>query len=252
MIKRKLTAAYFTSWAIVLWVSFPFMSLEGAWNAAQNYLSWAAIIGMYAVPSIFLYGILISSLLELGAAKLKVSGPVEWITSGLLHAVFGLLFGFVLQSSMFSIMGGASAILFFLIDRIILAFLPYLRRTFRVVLLSVPLLLFGISAGAIYAFSPPKPPFTSMNAVQFATSGTGTVIDLFPKQAGMVKLQIEGYDVERETAVEETGEKEKYLVHFIERWSKGEEKGEHRMIYEVTRGAMGGKGGGGDEPPYRR
>lgn len=252
MLKRKLAAAYFTSWIIVLWVSFPFMSLAGgAWNAAESYLSWASIVALYAVPSIFLYGILISSLLELAMVKLKASGSVEWLVSGLLHAFFGLLFGFVLESSMFSIMGGAAAILFFLFDRIIPVLLPYLRRRLRIILLSMPILLFGIFTGTVYAFSPPKPPFTSTDAVQFATSGTGTSIEVFPKQVGVSKLQIEGYDVERETAVEETGEKEKYLVHFIERWSKEAESGEYRMIYEVTRGSMGAKGDKGEKPPYQ-
>ncbi|WP_282940178.1 hypothetical protein [Paenibacillus sp. RC67] len=253
MLWRKSAVAYFTAWTMVLGVSFPYMTLGGeAWQAAGNYASWATIIALYAVPSIFLYGILVSSLLELAARKLNAAGPGEWLASGLMHVIFGLLFGFVLQSSLFSIMGGAAAILFFVIDRLWLMFLPYLKRKSRMLLLSAPILLLGIIVGTVYMLSPPKPPFTSLDAVAFATSGSGSTIDFFPKQVGVVKLQIEGYDVERETTVEGTDVQEQYLVHFIERWRKGEESGEYRMVYEVTRGSMGAKGGKGNQPPYQR
>ncbi|TDF95146.1 hypothetical protein [Paenibacillus piri] len=77
-------------------------------------------------------------------------------------------------------------------------------------------------------------------------SGSGSTLDWFPKQTGVIKLQIEGYDVERETKVVETP------FYFIERWRKGEEAGENRMIYEVSRGTMGANGGEGTDPPYRR
>ncbi|WP_249861670.1 hypothetical protein [Paenibacillus konkukensis] len=149
--------------------------------------------------------------------------------------------------------GGLAAVLFFVFDRFVPWFLQFGRKRTRAAVLATPLLLFGLLAGAVYAASPPLPPFTAADAAAFATSGSGTLIDLFPKQEGEVrKLQIEGYDVERETAVTPMKGKERYQVDFIERWSKGAENGEHRMSYEVTRGSMGAHGGGGAEPPYRR
>ncbi|MFE5318120.1 hypothetical protein ACFQ88_05355 [Paenibacillus sp. NPDC056579] len=251
MLVRKLVVAYFTSWAIVLWVSFPNIVLGGAsWNAAGNYMSWVFMIALYAVPTIFLYGSLVSSLLEAAAARLKVKGPGEVLVSGLLHVAFGFCCGFVLQSSLFSIMGGVAAILFFCCDRIIVRAIPSLKIKARLISFTVPVLLFVLIAGAIYATSPPKPPFTAKDAVQFATSGNGTTIDRFPKEEGQVKLKIGGYDVERETKVEETARKETYNVVFTERWHKGEENGQYQMIYEVSRGSMGAKGGNGAEPPY--
>ncbi|MGG1658451.1 hypothetical protein [Brevibacillus sp. NRS-1366] len=251
MLVRKLAVAYFTSWAIVLWVSFPNIALGGAnWNAAENYMSWAFLIALYAVPAVFLYGILVSSLLEATSVKLKVKGPAEAMVSGLLHVAFGLCFGIVLQSSLFGIMGGGAAILFFSFDRIIVRAILTLKMKTRVISFIAPVLLFVLIAGAIYATAPPKPPFTAKDAVQFATSGSGTTIDRFPKEEGVVKLQIEGYDVERETKVEETAEKETYNVVFTERWSKREESGLYQMIYEVSRGSMGAKGGNGEDPPY--
>ncbi|WP_409340469.1 hypothetical protein [Paenibacillus sp. MBLB4367] len=251
MLVRKLAAAYFTSWAIVTWFSFTNIALGGTnWNATENYLSWAFIIALYAVPAIFLYGVLVSSLLEALSVKLKVKGPGEALVSGLLHVAFGLCFGYVLHSSLFSIMGGVSAILFFSFDRIIIHAFPILKRKTRVVFFIAPVLLFVLIAGAIDATSPPKPSFTTKDAVQFATSGSGTTKDRFPKEEGVVKLQIDGYDVERETKVEETAEKEIYKVVFTERWRKGEENGQYQMIYEVRRGSMGAQGGSGAEPPY--
>ncbi|MDF2722736.1 MAG: hypothetical protein K0Q59_2411 [Paenibacillus sp.] len=212
-------------------------------------MSWAFMIALYAVPTIFLYGILVSSLLE-AAVKLKVKGPGEVLVSGLLHVVFGLCFGFVLQSSLFSIMGGVAAILFFSFDRtIVRAILSFKIKT-RLISFTAPVLLFVLITGAIYATSPPKPPFTAKDAVQFATSGSGTTIDRFPKEEGQDKLQIGGYEVERETKVEETARKETYNVVFTERWRKGEENGQYQMIYEVSRGSMGARGGNGANPPY--
>jgi hypothetical protein len=253
MLRRKCLAAYFASWTIVILVSLPFMAVGGsAWYAASNYASWASVIALYAVPSIFLYGILVSSITEVAIRKLKVMGPGEWLISGLIHVVLGFLFGIVFQSSLFSIMGGTAAILFFGFDRLILCFLPLVKRGTRVLLITAPLVLFGIFVGTLHVSSPPKPPFTAVDAVNFATSGSGTTIDRFPKQVGMQKLQVDGYDVERETAIEETDVKEQYLVHFIERWSKEGVNGEQRMLYEVSRGTMGGKGGSGTEPPYLR
>lgn len=252
MIARKCTAAYFTSWTMVIWLSFPFMAGAGAsWHAARDYMSWASMIALYALPGAFLYGILVSSLIDWAIGKLRRSGPGEWVLSGLLHVFMGFLFGWIVQSSLFSMMGGTAAVLFFVYDRLARVFLPRLRQKVRLILLASPVLVFVLIIGALYLTSPHKPPFTAEDAVRFATSGTGSAMDDFPKLAGITKLQVEGYDVERETRVD-TVAKEKYLVYFIERWRKGENSGEHRMIYEVTRGSMGAKGGGGETPPYRR
>lgn len=251
MLVRKLVVAYFTSWATVLWVSFPNISLGGAdWNAAGNYMSWVFVIALYAVPTIFFYGILVSSLLEAAAVKLKVKGPGEVLVSGLLHVAFGFCFGFVLQISLFSIMGGVAAILFFSFDRIIVRTILCFKIKTRLISFTVPVLLFVLIAGAIYATSPSKPPFTAKDAVQFATSGNGTTIDRFPKEEGQVMLKIGGYDVERETKVEETARKETYNVVFTERWHKDEENGQYQMIYEVSHGSLEAKGGNGAKPPY--
>lgn len=81
MLGRKISAAYFTTWTIVIGFTFPFLTMGGTWQATGNFLSLAYVVAIYAVPSIFLYGIFISSLLEITARKLSVTGPVEWVIS---------------------------------------------------------------------------------------------------------------------------------------------------------------------------
>lgn len=247
MLGRKLAVAYFTSWIIVLLVSLLFTNFGGAnWNAAENYMSSAILVALYAVPAVFLYGILVSSLLEVTFAKLKVKGSAEPMVSCSLHVAFGLCFGIVLQSSLFSIMGGGAAALFFSLDRIIVPAILALKMKNRLISFIAPVLLFVLIVGGIYATAPPKPPFTAKDAVRFATS----TIDRFPSKEGVIKLQIEGYDVEQETEVEETAEKETYKVVFTERWRKREESGIYQIIYEVSRGRMSARGGSGEHPPY--
>ena len=209
-------------------------------------MSSAILVALYAVPAVFLYGILVSSLLEVTFAKLKVKGSAEPMVSCSLHVAFGLCFGIVLQSSLFSIMGGGAAALFFSLDRIIVPAILALKMKNRLISFIAPVLLFVLIVGGIYATAPPKPPFTAKDAVRFATS----TIDRFPSKEGVIKLQIEGYDVEQETEVEETAEKETYKVVFTERWRKGEESGLYQIIYEVSRGRMSARGGSGEHPPY--
>ncbi|MFP3577667.1 hypothetical protein [Brevibacillus sp. SIMBA_040] len=243
---RKLTVAYFTSWTIVLFVSLFFTNLGGAnWNAAGNYMSSAFLVALYAVPAVFLYGILVSSLIEAIFVTLKIKGSAEPMISCTLQVVFGLCFGIVLESTLFSIMGGGAAVLFFSLDRIMPTILALKMKT-RVISFIAPILLFVLIVGTIYATAPPKPPYTAKDAVQFATS----TIDRFPSKEGVIKLQIEGYDVEQETEVEETAEKETYKVVFTERWRKREESGIYQIIYEVSRGRMSARGGSGEHPPY--
>ncbi|MFX3631575.1 MAG: hypothetical protein ACE3L7_20175 [Candidatus Pristimantibacillus sp.] len=251
MFVRKLVAAYFTTWAISLWLSFPNIVFGGAsWNAAGNYILSVQVIALYAAPVIFLYGILISSLLEAAAVKLKVKGPGVELVSSLIQVAFGLCFGFVLQSSQLSIIGGVAAFLFFSFELIIVRYILSLKLKIRLISFAAPILPLVLIAGTIYAISPLKPPFTANDAVQFATSANSTSIDHFPKEKGQVKLQIGGYDVVRETKVEETSRKAIYNVVFTERWRKGEENGQYQMVYKVSRGSLEANGSNGALPPY--
>ncbi|WP_103107493.1 hypothetical protein [Brevibacillus reuszeri] len=247
MLVRKVVVAYFTSWIIVLLVSVFFTNFGGAnWNAAENYMSSAIFVALYAVPAVFLYGIIVSSLIEAVFAMLKVKGSAEPMISCSFHVIFGLCFGIVLESTLFSIMGGVAAILFYSLDRIIVPAILGFKMKIRVISFIAPVFLVVLIVGVIYATAPPKRPFTAKDAVRYATD----TIHRFPSKEGVIKLQIEGYDVEQETEVEETAEKETYKVVFTERWRKREESGFYQMIYEVSRGRMSARGGSGEHPPY--
>lgn len=251
MFVRKLVAAYFSSWTVILWLSFPDIVFgKTSWNAAESYMSSVQVIALYVVPVIFLYGILVSSLLETATKKIMVKVPGVMFVSSLLHVVFGLCIGFVFQISQIIIMGGVAAFLFFCFDLIIVRYTPSLKLKTRVIFFAAPILLLVLIEGTLYAITPPKPPFTANDAVQFATSGNGTSIDRFPKEEGQVKLQIVGYDVERETKVEEMSRKAVYIVVFTERWRKGTENGQYQMVYEVRREGMELKRSTGLQPPY--
>jgi hypothetical protein len=67
-------------------------------------------------------------------------------------------------------------------------------------------------------------PFTIEDAVNFATSGEGTVIEHFPEEIGEWEGTIEGYQAKRETNAKKIGE-EIYLITFTENWKKGSEMG---------------------------
>ncbi|AFC30798.1 hypothetical protein PM3016_4014 [Paenibacillus mucilaginosus 3016] len=252
MIVRKWASAYFTSMFFILVLSLPYAVGTNSPYALRDYFGWASIVGVYVVPSTFLYGSLVSLAIDAFTARFKFQGPAEYLISGFLHTGFGFLFGALLSSSLFSIYGASAALLYFMIDRGIKLLGPRLRRKVIVSLLAAPLFLMALIGWSIFLTSPPEKDFTAEEAVRFATSSTGTITDLFPKEAGTVKVKAGEYEVERETAVWPSAEKGTYEVHFIERWRSGMEAGECRDIYEVTRSSMTAKGSEGTEPPYPR
>lgn len=257
MLIRKCISAYFTSWIIIVMCSFLFTSDFGSgnernWHSASDFAGWSFVISFYVVPCTFIYGILVSTLLEKTAIKLKFSGPGEWLLSGFLHVFLGAFFGIVLQASLFSMVGGTAALFFFILDRLIQWIGPRLKKGMVITTIGMPILLLIVFITFLQVTAPPKPPFTAEDALQFATAGNGSVTDLLPDEIGIIQLEVEGYQVERETAIELTAQKERYLVHFIERWRKGEETGEQRLSYNLTRGSLTHHEEVGPDIPYRR
>lgn len=252
MFFRKLIAAYYTSWAISLWLSLPNIIFDrSTGNAAGSYILFFIVIAMFAAPVIFIYGILVSSLVELAAVKFKRKGSTAVFVSGLLHVLFGLCLGFAIRSMQFIMIGGVAAFLFFIFDVSIVRYILRIKLLMRLLSFAAPIFPLILIVGTLCAISPQEPLFTANAAVQFATSGNGTLIDRFPKEEGQViKLQIGGYNVERETKVEKTSRKATYNVVFTERWRKGEEIGQYQMVYEVSRGSMEAKRRTGAQPPY--
>ncbi|MCU6707287.1 hypothetical protein M6D81_01080 [Paenibacillus sp. J5C_2022] len=253
MIGRKCVAAYFTVMVVVFGLTFGFTSMGGSlWQTADNYLSSMLVIAIFTVPAVFIYGIFASIVIEHLIGRTKLQGPVEWLVSGTLHVIMGILFGLFLQGTLFSIFGAFAALIFFVMDKSVQSLFPRLRQRNKAAALAAPLILLLVFVGIVQLTAPPLPPFTTDDAVAFATQGDGSVTDLFPKEVGISKLTHQGYAIERETKVETGSGKETYYIYFIERWRKGEEAGAHSMKYKVTRGSMGAEGSEGADPPYRR
>ncbi|ANU27064.1 hypothetical protein [Planococcus versutus] len=97
--------------------------------------------------------------------------------------------------------------------------------------------------------TPPLPPVTAEEAVEFVTRDDDTKIDDFPDEVGTWKGVVAGYLVERTTAVKQL-EKDVYLVSFSEKWQKGTEKGTNLTSYIVDRGSMTIQNQGINIPPY--
>jgi hypothetical protein len=214
----------------------------------HHFVGGASVFSIYILPAVFIYGIGVSISVEVLCVKMRVNKAAELISSFFLHGLFGYAYGYILQSSMFSFYGSIAAIFFFLMDKLIF-WLYIKKKLFVSFLVTTPVVLFGLFGAYLFVVTPPLPPFTEEDAVAFATSGTGTIIDDFPDQAGKIETFIEGYKVTRETQVKAI-EDGRYKVIFIENWDNGSEVGERWIGYLVERGSLAADGGGGEDPPY--
>ncbi|MCZ8520488.1 MULTISPECIES: hypothetical protein [Paenibacillus] len=150
MFIRKLMAAYFTAWTLIFLFSFPFMGGMGGGRDLENYMGWVGLVAAYAVPGSFVYGVGLSALLEGAFRAWGRRGPGAWLLSGMLHVLTGFLFGFVVDSSLFSILGGTAAVIYFGYDRWIDWRAAHTPLRIRWLLAAVPVLLFGAVALLLY------------------------------------------------------------------------------------------------------
>lgn len=214
-----------------------------SYNTGNQIIGSAFVAAIYAGPIIFTYGNLASLGIDYFKNKLTFSNGL----SILLHTFFGLVGGLFFMEWGFALYGAIAACLYALINQLIKRKINQHKLLLR--LLTATVFLYLLSWGIFEAISPPLPPFTLEDAVEFATSGEGTVTDDFPEKIGSWQEEISGYNVEKELKAEEIG-KEKYIVHFIERWEKGKEQGYWRLSYEVDRDAMTLSEHKGENPPY--
>ncbi|MNI46659.1 hypothetical protein D3C73_1011340 [compost metagenome] len=254
MLGRKLISAYVSSVIVVLFISFfsVFGGMGGA-NSFRNAAGTMLVVAMYTVPIITIYGVAISGATEWIFGKLKWDSAAVFFASALIHMLGGSMAGIVFDSGWFGIIGASAAIFFFLIDRLVYV-LRDTNKKLRLSLALVPAAMVAVILVSMYVktpAAPPQLPFTEQDAVAFATSGKGTVTDRFPRQLGTEKMVIDGYQVERETAIIQTSEKEQYQVSFIERWSKEGLDGQQSRHYIVKRGSLEANGKSGQNPPYQ-
>lgn len=245
MIRKLVTTfAATTIFSVVL----SFFSLQDSskilYNQGNQFIGWFFVYFMYIGVIILIYGNLVSIGIEY--LQRKWFQRLDWLYV-LILGVFGLGNGIIFQESTLAIYGMLAAILYAIIDKWLFKRNTNSKVVKMFFLIQIVLLL--ICWGYFQFISPPMPPFTKENAVEFATSGEGTLEDHFPNEIGKWEGAIDGYQVKRETNAKEIGE-EVYIVTFTESWSKGTREGSWALSYKVERGSLTAYDEKGIMPPY--
>lgn len=245
-ILRKLTTTFLatTIFSFLLVLISSKDGFEFVYNQGNQFIGWFFIYFMYIGAIILIYGNLVSLVIEY--LQGRWFQRYDWLYV-LILGVCGLANGLFFQEGTLAIYGMLAAILYALVDKWL-----YKRKikgkSIKGYFL-IPIFPLLICWGYFQLISPPVPPFTKEEAVHFATSGEGTVIDYFPKEIGKWEGSIEGYQVIRETGAKEIGQ-ETYLVSFTENWKKGNETGTWEISYRLERGSLTANGEKGNMPPY--
>lgn len=249
---RKLITSFLISYVITVYfsINLAFGTGQGG-QTIHDFLVSAVLVSLYVFVLVFLYGTTISLAVDSILHRWRADKRLKWFVSLLAHIIFGYLFG-VMISSLFALIVGIIALLYFLVDQF-LTFSVSRWKWKRVTLYTATLIIGSIAIlmivlNQITETVKPLPPFTKEDAVQYATSGEGTTIDQYPEFIGKVEEKVNEYRVTRETSVVELG-RETYRVTFQERWNDGE-LGSSWMSYIVERNGMTLSSNGGTAPPY--
>ncbi|WP_163527204.1 hypothetical protein [Halobacillus ihumii] len=246
--QRKLIATIASTTIISFFFALFYILKEpnSTYNQGNKLIAWFFVYFVYIWAIILVYGNLVSAGIE--HLQRKWFRNLDWLYV-LILGVFGLVNGVFFQEMFLAYCGMAAAILYGIIDKWAHKRIRGNKRVRLILLIPVGALL--ISWGVLQISSPSLPPFTKEDAVGFATKGEGTVIDDFPQEIGQKVSNIGGYQVIKETSIEEIKE-EVYLVKFTKQWSKGQEKGSRTLSYKVSRGSLTLKGSTGGSSPYYR
>ncbi|MGY0694490.1 hypothetical protein ACW2QC_17200 [Virgibacillus sp. FSP13] len=248
LVIRKLLTTFIVTTLTSIIMAFLFVITyhsEPTYNLGNTLMGWSFVYMMYVGVIIMLYGNVVSIALEFLRTR-WLNRRQNWLFV-ILHAVFGLVVGLIFLNWLLSVSGMLVAIGYAIVDRWI-----YTRQKKQKgvkMFIITPVLIYCLSWGVLQILSPSMPPFTKEDAVEFATSGQGTVIDRFPEKIGKLKEKIDGYNIERETTAKKVGD-EKYIVTFTETWKKENDIGSRYYSYEVERNSMTAHQIEGKEPPY--
>lgn len=250
VILRKTITTLSTSFivAYLLAITGPVLQLiegeEISDNTGIGMAGWLLVYLFYVGAIIAVYGNFVSVILD--TIRKKWFSKMRWLFV-FFHGMLGLVNGIFFQDIHLAYYGMVAAMLYACIDWWVERRID--REKSTKVLLIIPRILLLLSWSILEAISPNLPSFTKEDAIEFATSGEGTDIDLFPDKAGTWKGTFEGYQIERKTRAKKLN-KEFYLVTFEEKWTKGKQKGRYVMSYKVDRSSVSGYGGSGTIPPY--
>lgn len=249
LLLRKIAATFAATVVVsivmgALYVLSPYRT-ENLYNLGHQFMGWTIIYFMYVGVIILVYGNAVSLGLEWIRSQGWIQHPLILIA---LHGVFGSALGLVFPSIGAVIYGIVAATIYGVIDYWFGVRIS--RRKGIIHILLIPVVVY-VGFGLVLQWkSPPVPYFTMEDAVEFATSGKGTVIDAFPDRIGVWEGHVGGYEVRRETSASEVAP-EKYVVTFTETWQKGPESGSCYYSYRVERGTLTALSSGGVPFPYR-
>ncbi|SHG22409.1 hypothetical protein [Ornithinibacillus halophilus] len=248
LIIRKLMVTFVTTLVVSLILSVIYVGIpEHPYNLGNQFIGWSFFYCMYVGAIILIYGNFVSVILEFAMNKWFPGRNSIYV---LLHGLFGSA-NIILFMGMWSLLisGVFAAILYALIDRWI--HYRFNQQKGVKVLIASPVIIYVLMWGTLQILSPSLPPFTEEDAVEFATSGEGTVIDNFPEEIDTWSGQSGDYQVVRETSVEEW-KKEEYIVTFTESWKNNNENGSWYLSYIVKRGSSTLYDQGGEAPLYQK
>jgi hypothetical protein len=201
------------------------------YNSGNHLFVWSVVYFMYIGAIILIFGNLVSIGVEY--FQKKWFRDLDWLYV-LILGLFGLANGLILNEFSVAFSGLAAAAIYGVID-VWIAKRMKSNESIKIVVIA-PAAAYFLAWGLGQGLSPPMPPFTEENAVEFAVSGTGTAIDIFPEEIGTWEGNLKGYRVKRETLVKEIGH-ETYVVTFKETWASGTDEGSYSLSYKVKRGS---------------
>lgn len=245
---RKLGAAILAAFVVsMFWSGWEIVVTDDPlYYQGTDFYAMTFVYSFYIGIFVLTYGIAVS--LGIEALQQKWFERADWLYVLILGG-FGSAIGLLIPYPSIIFSGILTALLFAVIDKWMLK--RWMQDKRNKILFIAPVVVFLSLWGFFFVTAPSLPPHTAEDAVQFATSGDGTSIDRFPDEVGTWKGEIEGYQVERTTAVEPLDE-ENYVVTFTETWQKGTLKDSWIIAYRVDRGSLTLHDEAGDMPPYDR
>ncbi|MFD1356986.1 hypothetical protein ACFQ4X_03670 [Fictibacillus halophilus] len=224
--QRKMMSTIITTITLAMILAGIYINddVSGTSDYGESFLLAAMLYGSYGGVIILVYGTLVSAVIEFVMNRWFKMNILIYI---LLHGVFGLI---MLDAPILAVFGVGSALLYASIDRWILYRIK--KEKPIMMLMLTPITLFVMIWSSLSFISPDLPPFTAEDAVEFATSGEGTIVDKFPKEEGVITVG----NAIRETSVEEIGD-EVYIVTFTETWRDEDAGGPWFISYKVERGS---------------
>lgn len=247
LLKRKLTAIllgtllFSMAWSIWDIQTNP----EIVYHLGEHFYGMTLTYFTYVGIIVLIYGGLVSYVVE--SFQRKWFERADWVYV-LILGLAGSVIGFFFPSPFFVIAGMLVAALCGVIDKWL--FKRWQQDKRNKALFIAPVAAFLFLWGYFQFTTPPLPPVTAEDAVEYVTQDdNGTKTDDFPNEVGTWRGRVEGYQVERSTAVEQM-EENVYLVIFTEKWQKGTVKGTWLTSYVVDRGSVTLHDQGSEMPPY--